>query len=178
MSNVLEYQGKTLMKEGQFYGGSGGKGVNYVSPNDVADVAVRCILDPKTHRRQGYTLTGAAPITDEEVANLLSIHLETPIAYTEKPLSCFTTDSAALERIKASGLEEDVKFIRGDFERLSGRKPETFDDYLMNTHDMSPREKSVMGGSAFTMVDKVDIEFPEETHTITVVPKMTGIESC
>lgn len=57
MSSVLEYQGKTLKEEGVFYGASGGKGVNYVSPNDVADVAVRAILDPKTHKRQGYVLS-------------------------------------------------------------------------------------------------------------------------
>lgn len=54
MSNVIEYQSTTLKEDGKFYGASGGKGVNYVSPNDVADIAVRCILDPKTHRRQGY----------------------------------------------------------------------------------------------------------------------------
>lgn len=201
MSNVLEYQGKALTEEGQFYGASGGKGVNYVSPNDVADIAVRCILDPKTHRRQGYvslhqfrmkqsalvlsstnillcysyTLTGAAPITDEEVAKLLSIHLETPITYTEKPLTSFTKDSAALERIKASGLEEDNKFIVGDFERLSGRKPETFDDYLMNIDTMTPHEKSLFG--TLTMVSKLDIEFPEEKHTLTMMAR-TSIESC
>jgi uncharacterized protein YbjT (DUF2867 family) len=54
MSNVIEYQSTALKEDGKFYGASGGKGVNYVSPNDVADIAVRCILDPKTHRRQGY----------------------------------------------------------------------------------------------------------------------------
>jgi hypothetical protein len=53
MSNVLEYQGKSLKEDQQFYGASAGRGVNYVSPNDVADIAVRAILDPKTHRREG-----------------------------------------------------------------------------------------------------------------------------
>ena len=54
MSNALVYQGVALNEEKQFYGASGGMGVNYVSPNDVADIAVRAILDPKTHKRQGY----------------------------------------------------------------------------------------------------------------------------
>ena len=53
MSNVLKYQGTTLCERKEFYGASGGKKVNYVSPNDVADVAVRTILDPKSHRREG-----------------------------------------------------------------------------------------------------------------------------
>lgn len=44
MSNVFEFQGSTLKEKHEFYGASGGKGVNYVSPNDVADIAVRAIL--------------------------------------------------------------------------------------------------------------------------------------
>jgi uncharacterized protein YbjT (DUF2867 family) len=44
MSNVLEYQGSTLKESHEIYGASCGKGVNYVSPNDVADIAVRAIL--------------------------------------------------------------------------------------------------------------------------------------
>lgn len=122
-------------------------------------------------------MTGAAPIKDEEVATLLSLNLETPITYIEKPLTSFTPDSAALEKIKASGLEEENKFIKGDFERLSGRKPESFEDYLMNRDVMTPSEKKVFGHT-LTMISKLDLEFPEEKHTLTMVPKRTSIGSC
>ena len=47
MSNVLVYQGATVKEEQKFYGASGGKGVNYVSPNDVAYAAVVAILGEK-----------------------------------------------------------------------------------------------------------------------------------
>ncbi|KAL7478849.1 hypothetical protein ACHAW6_004601 [Cyclotella cf. meneghiniana] len=175
MSNVFEFQGSTLKEKHEFYGASGGKGVNYVSPNDVADVAVRAILDPKTHKRQGYTLTGATPITDEEVASLLSNHLETPVTYVDKPLTFFSESSAAFETIKASGLEEENKFITGDFERISGRKPESFADYLIKEETMAPVEKKVFGHT-ITMVPKIEQDFPEEPHFITMVAK-TGQET-
>lgn len=175
MSNVLEYQSSTLKKENEFYGASAGKGVNYVSPNDVADIAVRAILDPKTHKRQGYTLTGSAPITDQEVATLLSAHLETPVTYVEKPLTFFTKNSAAFEKIKASGLEEENKFIKGDFERISGRKPESFADYLLKEDTMARVEKKAFSHT-ITMVPKLEQDFPEEPHFITMVAK-TGEET-
>ena len=46
MSNPLVYQGQNLRKGNEvcFYGASNGRGVNYVSPNDVAEVAVRVLL--------------------------------------------------------------------------------------------------------------------------------------
>jgi hypothetical protein len=103
---------------------------------------------------QRYTLTGANPITDEEVASLLSTHLETPVTYVDKPLTFFAKSSAAFETIKASGLEEANKFIKGDFERISGRKPESFADYLMAEDTMAPVEKKVFGNTN-TMVTKI-----------------------
>jgi hypothetical protein len=123
------------------------------------------------HAIKRYTLTGPSPITDKEVATLLSTNLEMDISYVEKPLSSFTKNSAALEKIKASGLEEANKFIKGDFERLAGRKPETFADYLMNESTMAPVEKKVFGHT-LTMVSKLDVEFPEEKHTLTMMPKI------
>lgn len=140
MSNVLAYQGKSLRDEKKFYGASCGKGVNYVSPNDVADAAVLAILHPKEHRREGISLLGAAPITDEKVARLLSKHLGTEIVYENKPLEFFDRDSAGLENIKASGLEEEASFPKGDFKRLVGKDPESFDAYLSDKNGMSPLE--------------------------------------
>ena len=72
MSSVLEYQGKTLKEDGVFYGASGGKGVNSISPNDVADVAVRAILDPTTHKRKGYVFCCCILSSDSSSTHVLS----------------------------------------------------------------------------------------------------------
>ncbi|KAL7538713.1 hypothetical protein ACHAXR_011105 [Thalassiosira sp. AJA248-18] len=140
MSNVFrrELERSALKEKHEFYGASGGKGVNYVSPNDVAHVAVKAILD-KAHQRQTCTLTGPHAITDNEIATLLSEQLGTKITYVDKPLDFFDEDTAALEKIKATGLEEN--FPKGDFKKVVGRDAETFEDYLKVTHRMSPIEQ-------------------------------------
>lgn len=148
MCNVFRYgfERKALEDKQEFYGASGGKGVNYVSPNDVADVAVKVIFD-KTHKRQAYTLTGPSFVTDEEVATLLTDKLGTKITYVEKPLDFFDENTASLEKIKATGLEEN--FPKGDTKKVLGRDGEKFEDYLKATDRMTPFEQevlSILGG--------------------------------
>lgn len=116
-------------------------------------------------------MTGAAPIKDEEVATLISQRIDTEVAYVEKPLSFFDKDSAMLEKIKASGLEEE-KFAKGDFERLAGREPETFEEYLSADHRMTVDERKALGlADFFTMTNKIELDFPSESHFVTLVPK-------
>ena len=110
------------------------------------------------------------------MARLLSIHLDTTITYIEKPFSFFTANAASIERLKASGVEETNFPKGGDFERLSGRKPETFEEYLMNGGDtMSPLERNVVSSHTLTMVDKIEVEFPEEKHYVTMVEKKSDV---
>lgn len=146
MSNVFRYgvERKALKDNHEFYGASGGKGVNYVSPNDVADVVVKAIFE-KSHKRQAFTLTGPTAITDEEVAQLLSKLFGTKITYVEAPLDFFDEDTAALERIKATGVEENANFVKHDFKNYIQRDPESFEDYLMATHRMSLIEQEGCG---------------------------------
>lgn len=78
MSNPFSFQGRELHNKetlATFYGASGNRGVNYVSPNDVAEVAVRVLLEPRVHYNKEYTLTGPVAITDQQVADLLSKHV-------------------------------------------------------------------------------------------------------
>jgi len=142
MSNIFRYgfQRIALKDKREFYGASRGEGVGYVSPNDVAEVAVKAILE-KTHKRQAYTLTGPAAITDAKVAALLAERLGTKITYIEKPLNFFDSDKATLESIKAKGLE--VNFSKGDIKKVIGRKAESFADYLKRTDLMTPVEYEV-----------------------------------
>mmetsp|Transcript_13027 Transcript_13027/g.26927 ORF Transcript_13027/g.26927 Transcript_13027/m.26927 type:complete len:315 (-) Transcript_13027:1848-2792(-) len=141
MSNPLRYQAESLLNDGEFYGNSLGQGVNYVSPNDVADVAVHAILAPKEHRRTGYTLTGPEAITDEEVSVLLSNQLHERIKYKDVSIDEYSDPSLAdLERIKGSGLEDTLGFVDNDIERACGRPAQTFEEYLAATDEMSPKE--------------------------------------
>ena len=152
MSNPFTFQGKELRDSlipSTYYGSSHDHGVNYVSPNDVAEVAVRCLLEPRAHYDKEYTITGPAPITDQQVAGLLSKHLKKPIIYVDQPLRLLNTqirmngdpswmaeDLTALEHVKASGKEEEPSFVSSDFETICGHPPETFEAYLSRTSTM------------------------------------------
>lgn len=156
MSNPFYFQNGELRRDqvpAVLYGASGGKAVNYVSPNDVADVATQVLLHPGPHRNKEYTLTGPKPIKEEEVAKFLSEYLKKPIVFADQPLHTFeerekkcedkvwmTFDLVALESIKASGQEESASFATADIERVSGHKAQSFEEYLKATEFMTPME--------------------------------------
>lgn len=156
MSNPLVCQGKEIMSENKpacFYGASAGHGVNYVSPNDVAEMAYRVLLNPEAHANKEYTVTGRGPMTDQTMADILSKHFSKPVMYVDQPPRVFedserysgdpawmVKDLVMLEKVKASGIEEDESFVSHDMEKLCGRKPEMFEQYLRAKNFMTPKE--------------------------------------
>lgn len=157
MSNAFYFQGHELKENktlATFYGASANHGVNYVSPNDVAEVAVRVLLEPRAHYNKEYTLTGPQSITDQQVADLISKHLKKPVMYVDQPLREFETemklsgdpnwmveDLVALEKIKATGTEEQLGFVSNDIEAICGHRAETFEDYLQMKEYMTKVEE-------------------------------------
>lgn len=151
MATPLLTQGKTLKDEHKFITASYGMGVNYISPNDVADAAMVTLLDRKNHKNKIYNLSGPYPITDRAVAKLLSEFYEAEIEHIalgyhdfEKDVKqrglpdWLVKDSAALEKMKASGIDELPSSYTKDLEKLIGRKPETFREYIGNKSVMRP----------------------------------------
>jgi uncharacterized protein YbjT (DUF2867 family) len=153
MSTPLVQQGPRLRDEHKYITASYGMGVNYVSPNDVADAALVCLLDLKKHRNKTYTITGPGPIFDKHVAELFSKFFGTNIEHIEMGYHDFKAfmkktdlpswlvrDSAAMERIKASGADEKPDAYTNDFEMITHKKPETFKHYLDHKESMSLQE--------------------------------------
>jgi hypothetical protein len=54
-------------------------------------------------------------------------------------------DLVALEKIKASGTEEDHAFVSDDIKKICGHEPETYEDYLRATELMTPIEAGPPG---------------------------------
>jgi uncharacterized protein YbjT (DUF2867 family) len=151
MSTPLLHQGKILREEKKFITASYGMGVNYVSPNDVADAAVVALLNPKPYRNKTFNLTGPGPTRDAQVAQLLTKHYGTPIEHIQLGYHKYkdsvmerglpewqVRDSAAFERMKAFGLDEKPSCYSKDLETIIGKKPENFEDYLNNKSCMRP----------------------------------------
>jgi uncharacterized protein YbjT (DUF2867 family) len=159
MSNATVYQAEKIRREHKFEGASGGHGVNYVSPNDVADVAVQALLKPREHHRKGYNCTGPAPMTDSQIAEALTKKLETKVEYEDKPLESFKgtaedtdwgpgLDVTLLEYAKSTGAEESAGFVSKDINRVCGHPAETYEDYLQAQDVMTPRELAYLKPSA------------------------------
>mmetsp|Transcript_21625 Transcript_21625/g.28432 ORF Transcript_21625/g.28432 Transcript_21625/m.28432 type:complete len:181 (-) Transcript_21625:169-711(-) len=160
MSNPLVYQGKELQKKLKpvvFYGSTGDANVNYVSPNDIAELVIRTLLERRAHHNKEYTLTGPSQgITDNEVACLLGKHLGKPVMYVDQPLHTFedgikkggdpkflVKDLVALERIKAKYGSEGLPLSltqHEEFAKICGHDPETYEEYLLAKDRMSPLE--------------------------------------
>lgn len=155
MSNPFLLQNKELHSgvPGTFYGANGNHGVNYVSPNDIAEVAVRVLLEPRKHYNKEYTLTGPEAIVDQQVADLLSKHLKMPIMYVDQPLHEFTRelkfgggaawmarDMAAMEKVKGTGIEEKEEFKSDDIKEICGREAQSFKEYLEDKDMMTQIE--------------------------------------
>lgn len=151
MSTPLLQQGELLKKEHKFVTASYGMGVNYVSPNDVADAAVVVLLRLKDHRNKTYNLTGPGPTFDKDVAAMLSKAYGCKIQHVEMGYHDFkksitkrglpiwlVKDAASFERMKAAGLDELASSYTNDLEKLIGKKPESFQDYLENKNSQRP----------------------------------------
>lgn len=139
------------MEEKKFITASYGMGVNYVSPNDVADAAVVVLLNQKPYRNKVYNLTGKKPVKDAEIAAALSDHYGHKIDHVqlgyheyekdvkERGLPAWQVrDSAAFERMKATGVDENPASYTTDLESIIGKAPETIKEYLSNKSCMRP----------------------------------------
>jgi NAD(P)H dehydrogenase (quinone) len=151
MATPLLHQGKMLTEEHKYMTASYGMGVNYVSPNDVADAAVVVLLNQKGHRNKVYNLTGPGPLFDKDVAKLLSKAYGTDIEHVSLGFHDYkkavkarglpdwlVKDSAAFEKMKASGIDESNSSYTSDVEKLIGKKAESFKDYLDHKNSQRP----------------------------------------
>ena len=154
MSSPLLSQGDTLRRDHKFITASYGMGVNYVSPNDVADAAVVVLLDQKPYRNKVFNLTGPGPCKDSEVAKLLTKHYGTEIEHVQLGYHDFrkdverrgipdwmARDAAAMERVKASGIDENLDSYTQDLEKIIGKPAESFEAYLTHKSCMRPGAK-------------------------------------
>lgn len=151
MSTPLLHQGDILKKEHKFITASYGMGVNYISPNDVADASLVVLMNLKDHRNKTYNLTGPGPTFDKDIVKLLEEAYCTEIKHIEMGYHDFkkdikrrglpnwlVRDSATFEKMKASGVDELASSYTKDLENLIGKRPETFAEYLENKNSQRP----------------------------------------
>ncbi|MEU9096838.1 NAD(P)H-binding protein [Streptomyces sp. NPDC048361] len=120
----------------------GDVGVPVVDPTDIADVAAACLLDD---RNAGgvYTLTGPAVVTPRHQTEAIAAALGTPVRFHE--LSRVEAKEAMTRFVPAELADDTLDIISApnaaeleispDVERVLGRAPGSFGDWVARTID-------------------------------------------
>jgi uncharacterized protein YbjT (DUF2867 family) len=139
MQHVADLHEAEVRERGVLSAPAGRGGVTFVDGRDVA-MAAMCVLTEDGHDDRTYRLTGREALTYERVATLLERTLRRPVTYTRARLvGHYRTLVArghapraafALCRLYAAIALGRASRPVGDLERLLGRPPISFAEYL------------------------------------------------
>jgi uncharacterized protein YbjT (DUF2867 family) len=138
MQNLVNYHAGTIRSQNAFYGCQGEGAVSIVDIRDVAAVAV-IVLAATGHEGKSYALTGGESLTNEQVAEKISRVAGRKINYVDLPVTEFKKYilSTGAPEWSADALVDQQRFYRegkanlvtNEVERLTRRKPITFDQF-------------------------------------------------
>jgi uncharacterized protein YbjT (DUF2867 family) len=138
MQNLVNYNAGTIRSQNAFYGCQGNGAVSVVDIRDIAAVAV-IVLAASGHEGKSYALTGSEAVTNGQVAEILSRVAGGKISYVDVSPAEFKKAllSGGMLEWSADALLDLQRFYRegkaslltDDVERLTGRKPITFDQF-------------------------------------------------
>ena len=138
MQNLVNYNAGTIRSQNAFYGCQGNGAVSVVDIRDIAAMAVM-VLAATGHEGKSYALTGGEALTNGHVAEKISRVAGRKISYVDLPPAEFRKAllSAGMPEWSADALldlqrlyrEGKASLVTDDIERLTGRKPITFDQF-------------------------------------------------
>ncbi len=138
MQNLVNYNAGTIRSHNAFYGCQGKGAVSLVDIRDIAAVAV-IVLTATGHEGKSYSLTGGEALTNEQVAEKISQVAGREVTYKDLPpvefkkalLSSGTQEWSvdALVDLQRLYREGKASLLTDDVERLTGRKPKSFDQF-------------------------------------------------
>jgi uncharacterized protein YbjT (DUF2867 family) len=138
MSNLIQWWGDTVRRQGRVYfPGGEGKAVP-VDPRDIALLACAVLTQPE-HAGQAYNVTGPEPLSAREMVHILSRVVGKRIRYVRIPLF---VAAMAMRRFGATReLTDAIKetfrawerneydYVSDAVERVTRRKPRSFEEW-------------------------------------------------
>lgn len=135
MQNYLSFS-DSIKKQGTFYQPLGDSKTSFVDTRDIAAVAVAALTKSREHKNKVYDITGPAPISNYEIAEILSDVAGKKITYVD------VSDSVAREGMMNAGIQEwtinslmelfnfqkagKASVVSHNVELVTGRKPISF----------------------------------------------------
>ena len=140
MQNWLGEVAESVRAEGVIYSPIGDGRVPFIDARDIAEVALRVLLDPEPHAGKKYVLTGGEAVGYADVAEALSEATGKPVRYV--PI----TMEEARSRLEARGTPPELvdamlaiaayqraggptSMVSDNVERILGRPPRTIRDF-------------------------------------------------
>ena len=100
MQNWLGDFSEAIKMERKIYDAVGDIKMPFIDARDIAEVAVRILIDPEKHVNKTYMLTGSEAVSYHEVAEAVSQAIHEPVTYISQ------TPEEARKRLEAKGLPE------------------------------------------------------------------------
>jgi len=146
MQNWLGEAAETVRAEGVIYSPIGDGRVPFIDARDIAEVALRVLLDPEPHAGKKYVLTGGEAVSYHDVAAALSEATGMDVRY--QPI----TMEEARQRMEARGTPPELvdamlaiaayqraggptSMVSDNVERILGRPPRTIRDFARDYAD-------------------------------------------
>ena len=139
MQNVVNFYSPTIRSQGAFYGALKNAPIAYIDVADIAAVAANT-LTSEGHAGQTYVLTGSELLTQEEIAARISKLTGWPVKYVDlapKDLKQAMVAQGTPAWLADALLELQAYYTDGPgakvtdaVQRVLGRKPRSFDDFL------------------------------------------------
>eukprot|EP01089_Gocevia_fonbrunei_P021295 TRINITY_DN8211_c0_g1_i2.p1 TRINITY_DN8211_c0_g1~~TRINITY_DN8211_c0_g1_i2.p1 ORF type:complete len:211 (-),score=22.46 TRINITY_DN8211_c0_g1_i2:3-635(-) len=118
--------------------------VSWIDIGDVAEVAALA-LTSNSHKDVIYTLTGAQSLSGQELVKTLSSVTGKEFTFESPDTELLQDEYAAFSWLEKEWLEPFMKWfdivsigfcgdISKDFEKITGRKPKTFKDYVLDRY--------------------------------------------
>ena len=138
MQNLVNYSAGTIRSQNAFYGCQGNGAISIVDIRDIAAVAV-IVLAATGHEGKSYALTGGEALTNQQMAEKISPVAGRKINYVDLPPADFKNgvlstgasewSADALVDLQRLYREGKASLVSDDVERLTRRKPITFDQF-------------------------------------------------
>ncbi len=129
----------SAIASGKWYAADGGQASADISRSDLA-LAAAVVLAGTGAGKNTYTLSGSKPLTKAEIATAVGVAINKPIEVVQIPLEALVQGMVqaglpeALARIFAS-FDTNTKAgrvagVTSDYQHITGRQPQSFDDWL------------------------------------------------
>ncbi|MGD7044860.1 SDR family oxidoreductase [Jeotgalibacillus proteolyticus] len=140
MQNLNDFLLQELKERQRIFVPAGKGKTSFVDARDLADIAVLALTNPSHHHNKSYVITGNEALSFYEAAERMTTILQLPIVYTDPSVKEFKqwmlsqgADPSFINIVTGIHFPTKLGLAKGisdDFEKVTGKKPSSIDQYI------------------------------------------------